>query len=70
MANVHRELKRLERDGWVVVRPSGNRLLYRVDTENPLYPAVSRLVDETVGPTGLLREALARPARESMLALS
>lgn len=59
VANVHREVKRLLADGWVVVRPSGNRLLYRVDTGHRLYPAVSRLVEETVGATGLFREALA-----------
>jgi DNA-binding MarR family transcriptional regulator len=59
VANVHREVKRLEAEGWVVARPSGNRLLYRVDTEHRLYPAVSELVEETVGATGLLREALA-----------
>jgi DNA-binding MarR family transcriptional regulator len=58
VANVHRELKRLEQEGWVAVRPSGNRAMYRVDTGHRLYPAVSRLVEETVGATGLLREAL------------
>ncbi len=62
VANVHRELKRLEREGWVVARRSGNRALYRVARENPLYPVVSRLVDETVGPAVLLREALAGAA--------
>ena len=59
VANVHRELRRLESEGWVTTRRSGNRVLYRVDTENPLYPAVSRLVDETVGAAALLRGALA-----------
>ena len=59
VANVHRELKRLEREGWIKARQSGNRVLYRADTGNRLYPSVSRVVEETVGAAGLFREALA-----------
>jgi hypothetical protein len=59
VANVHRELKRLEGEGWVEARASGNRVLYRVATRHQLYPAISKLVEETVGATGLFREALA-----------
>jgi hypothetical protein len=58
VANVHRELKRLQCEGWIKARASGNRVLYRVDTAHRLYPAISRLVEETVGASGLLRDAL------------
>jgi DNA-binding MarR family transcriptional regulator len=59
VANVHREVKRLQAEGWIEARPSGNRVLYRVDTGHRLFPAISDLVEDTVGATGLLREALA-----------
>jgi DNA-binding MarR family transcriptional regulator len=59
VANVHREVKRLQAEGWIEARSSGNRVLYRVDTGHRLFPAISSLVEETVGATGLLREALA-----------
>jgi len=59
VANVHRELRRLQGEGWLTVRPSGNRVLYRVDTGHRLYQEVVRLVEETVGSAGVLREALA-----------
>ena len=59
VANVHRELRRLQVEGWLIARPSGNRVLYRVDTDHRLYQEVGRLVEETVGAAGLLREALA-----------
>jgi DNA-binding MarR family transcriptional regulator len=59
VANVHREVKRLAAEGWVVSRRSGNRVLYQVDITHRLYAEVGRLVEETVGATGLLREALA-----------
>jgi DNA-binding transcriptional ArsR family regulator len=59
VANVHRELRRLQAEGWLTARPSGNRVLYRVDTDHRLYQEVGRLVEETIGAAGLLREALA-----------
>jgi hypothetical protein len=68
VANVHREVKRLQVEGWIEARPSGNRVLYRVDTGHRLFPAISSLVEDAVGATGLLREALAE-LRDLRLAL-
>ena len=58
VANVHRELRRLEAAGWVTARRARNRVLYRANTQSRLYAAVSRLVTETVSAGALLREAL------------
>lgn len=58
VANVHRELRRLERAGWVVRSREGNRVLYRIDEQHPLYDEMQRLVAKTVGVPRVLAAAL------------
>jgi len=58
VANVHRELRRLERAGWVVRSTDRNRVLYRVDEGHPLYAEMARLVAKTVGVSRVLAAAL------------
>jgi hypothetical protein len=58
IANVHRELRRLDRSGWLVKRREANRILYRIDEEHPLYFEMRGLVAKTVGVGSVLAAAL------------
>lgn len=58
VANVHRELRRLERAGWVVRSTHKNRVLYRVNESHPLYGEMTRLVAKTVGVPRIVGAAL------------
>lgn len=58
VANVHRELRRLERAGWVLRGSEKNRVLYRVNESHPLYAEMERLVAKTVGVPRVVGAAL------------
>jgi hypothetical protein len=49
VANVHRELRRLERSGWLARRRERNRILCRINDTHPLYEEMRSLVAKTVG---------------------
>jgi len=55
---VQRELRHLERLGFLTVRSSGRRKYYSLDIGFPLYPELKSIVLKTVGLGDLLREAL------------
>lgn len=58
VANVHRELRKLERAGWVTRMAEKNRVLYRVNESHPLYDEMERLVAKTVGVPRVVGAAL------------
>jgi len=59
VANVHRELRRLEAGGWLVRRREANRVLYGINRAHPLYPEMRSMVAKTVGVGRVLAAALA-----------
>ena len=55
---VQQELTLLERTGLVTARRDGNRLYFRANQDNPIYPDLRNLVLKTAGLVSLLRNAL------------
>jgi len=55
---VHVELARLVKAGLVCARKDGNRIYYRANRENPVYPDIRNLVLKTAGLAEVLRDAL------------
>lgn len=57
-AALQRELGNLTTSDLVIPRRDGNRLYFRANTSNPLYPELHGLVTKTTGITTVLRQAL------------
>ncbi|PIW61017.1 nucleotidyltransferase domain-containing protein [Shewanella sp. CG12_big_fil_rev_8_21_14_0_65_47_15] len=57
-STLRQELRKLVRLDLVKGRKDSNRVYYRANTENPLYPEIRNLVTKTTGVVGVLREAL------------
>lgn len=55
---IRQELRKLARLDLVSGRRDSNRVYYRANTENPLFPEIHGLVIKTVGLVDVLREAL------------
>jgi predicted nucleotidyltransferase len=62
IGTIQSEFKKLLRLDLVQKRRDGNRLYFRANRQNPLYPEIHGLVLKTSGLVDLLREALAQTA--------
>ncbi len=60
VALIHRELRRLEREGLVDRERQGNLVLFGANEAHPLFPELSSIIAKTVGIPSALHEALAR----------
>jgi len=58
IGTIQTELKKLLRLDLVKKRKDGNRLYYRANRENPLYPGIRSLVLKTIGLVDILKNAL------------
>ena len=58
IGTIQTELKKLLRLDLVKKRKDGNRLYYRANRENPLYPDIRNLVLKTIGLVDILKNAL------------
>lgn len=61
---VHRQLRRLEEAGLVIVHRTGNQKHYQARHDTPIFDELHRLVVKTIGVVEPLREALAPLASE------
>ena len=57
-STIRQELRKLVRLDLVKGRKDSNRIYYRANKENPLYPELRNLVIKTTGVADVLREAL------------
>jgi predicted nucleotidyltransferase len=56
-ASIQNELRRLQRLGLIVHEQAGRRLLYRLDSGSPAWPAFRALIRQLAQPAEVLREA-------------
>lgn len=56
-ASIQNELRRLQRLGLIVGEQAGRRLLYRLDSGSPTWPAFRALIRQLAQPAEVLREA-------------
>jgi predicted nucleotidyltransferase len=65
---VQRELKYLTEMGLIVRRVQGNQVLYRANSQSPIFPEVKSLITKTVGVHDAIRSALASLGSEIQIA--
>ncbi len=65
---VQRELKHLTDMGLIVRRLQGNQVLYRANSESPVFREIRSLITKTVGIHGAIRSALAALGSEIQIA--
>lgn len=65
---VQRELKYLTEMGLIVRRVQGNQVLYRANSQSPIFPEVKSLITKTVGVHDAIRSALASLGPEIQVA--
>lgn len=58
---VQEEIAKLQSIGLIKTRKDGNRTYFSANAEHPLFPEIRGLVEKTVGPSALLKEALKDP---------
>jgi predicted nucleotidyltransferase len=61
VGSIQQELSHLLEAGLVKSRKDGNRLYYRANSENPIFPEIRSLVEKTAGYREILKRALADP---------
>lgn len=57
-SSLQRELAQLAAAEILLTRKDGNRVYFKADTENPMYPELRRLMEKTSGFVGVLRQTL------------
>ena len=67
-SSLQRPLRRLTDIGVIETRKDGNRLYYRADTDNPVFPELQGLLAKTSGLVGVLRASLEDLSSEISLA--
>lgn len=56
--NVHRELKKISKSGFLIKNNKGNAVYFKIDNHNPLLPDIKSIVDKTIGLRHLLEKEL------------
>jgi len=57
-SSLQRELARLAASGILLTRKDGNRVYFKADTDNPIYPDLRRLMEKTSGVAEVIRQTV------------